>query len=396
MITSDIWLDDTDGDDDNDDNDDDNDDNDDVGEIRPPVPSDMDFSGFNAEDYTASLEAIARDIQKRSKFYKSSRMTDEDEHLDLQGIEDAKIFRAWVEVCVCQVVLHLLIRLSPQIGSEFDVLTVLLDKIGARNAQIFSAFSMDCIRGSIYVEAKGLPDVQQALRGISSVLHARGAPRTELVSQDDCGSLFKMMSRENTNPVEPSSWVRIKKKGRLNGKLALVKSLDIRNGLAVVCLPSEVLPNRKLKRKRGAVSPSDLKSQIQDKTIKLADISIDGVNALPRELTLFKQSGDEFVKRALATDHVYLQTEDRVLFVSGPLRGLEGYVSEIHGDGTISFVSTLTPEAIRVSTFELCRKFIPGDDVTVLDGKHKGLRGFITAIKGGVALVYVPNMEEVG
>jgi hypothetical protein len=31
-----------------------------------------------------------------------------------------------------------------------------------------------------------------------------------------------------------------------------------------------------------------------------------------------------------------------------------------------------------------------------LDGKHKGLRGFITAIKGGVALVYVPNMEEVG
>jgi ribosomal protein L24 len=270
------------------------------------------------------------------------------------------------------------------------VLRILLDQGGTRSG-ILSAFSLDLFRGSVYVEAKGLLDVQLAVRGVSCVLHALGAPRIELVSEEDCVSLLAIMARDDTHPVQPSSWVRIKKPRRLNGRLALVTELDLPNRLAVVCFPR----TRPLKRRWGDPAPSD--PAMEEESIKLSNLSIKRVNFLPQELFQFRRSIDDFVKQALANEALYLRIEDRVLVASGPLRGLEGCISEIHGDGTISIVSSAVQERnlpIILSACDVCRKFLPGDDVSILSGESEGQRGFITAVKGGSAFLYLPNEPE--
>ena len=261
---------------------------------------------------------------------------------------------------------------------------MLFDKCGTKSC-IYSAFSFDSIRGSVYVEATSLLDVQRAVRGISYVLHTLGTPRIELLPLGDCVSLLGMMVRDDVHPIQPSSWVRVRKTGRHRGKLAFVKSIDLREGLAEVCFPR----TRILKRRWEDPRVND--PEMEEEEISLKNLSIKRVNFLPGELSLFRRSIDEQVKRALRNEALYLRIEDRVVVAAGPLYRLEGNVSDIHGDGTISILSSFIQEPIHLSACDVFRKFLPGDDVSILLGDRKGQRGFITALKGGSAFLFLPN-----
>ena len=181
----------------------------------------------------------------------------------------------------------IVLYLHSQPGSEFDVLLIIFDRSQGvkEGACILSTFKLDSIENSVYVKARQLKDIQHVLQGVSHVLHIHGYPQTELVLQDDCLSLIGMISRDEIVPIEPSSWVQIKKRGQLNGKLALVKSLNLQAGSIVVTLLLQSTGCRLLQKKR-IITPKSF--ELQELTLDLTHLSIVCVNALAHKLDLFR------------------------------------------------------------------------------------------------------------
>jgi hypothetical protein len=128
----------------------------------------------------------------------------------------------------------------------------------------------------------------------------------------------------------------------------LIKSIDLQSSMAHVLLVRRIRPESNSKRKRMAMFAPD--GQLIELEFALADISDSYVNPTRAEHQMFKQSCDEFVNKALDAEVVSWNIYDRVHVGEGSFVGIDGHITEIHDDKTITVSNHLT-HSIPLSDF---------------------------------------------
>jgi ribosomal protein L24 len=127
----------------------------------------------------------------------------------------------------------------------------------------------------------------------------------------------------------------------------------------------------------------------------LHDVTDQGVVISTSIISLFQQSQYTQIVEILNVISARLGVGNRVQIVTGTFRGLVGHVIDVYEDKTISFSCNSLPShgIVMVSYWEVQRIFQPGDHVEVHCSEHKGLKGFIVAKNGSLAVVYVCEGE---
>jgi transcription elongation factor SPT5 len=259
---------------------------------------------------------------------------------------------------------------------------------------VLSAFERDSIPGSIYIEARTPKDVHDILQGIGQVIYTQNTPRMDLVLIHDRIPILQMANTKDLVTVKSMSWVRIKKGGEYRNDLSLVESVDLQSSTAHVLLIRRIRPesHRKSNRKRKRMAMFAPDGQLVELEFALADISNSDVNPTQEELQMFERSRDAFVNKALHAGAPSFNLHDRVQVTGGSFVGMEGYVTEIHDDETIT-VQPSDPQrpAFDLPAFELAKKFNLGDFVQIVHGRNAGGEGFITKVDDGLVIVYTPQ-----
>jgi len=281
------------------------------------------------------------------------------------------------------------------------VLAIFQKSIALRTPpRVFSAFTRDAIRGSVYVEARSLDDVRDLLRNLGGIISNSGTPFTELVSPDDRIPLLQMNDSEEMIAIHAKCWVRIKRAGVHRGCLALVKAVNAQASTAHVLAISR---ERHRKRKRALTrQDADLKLTLEELEFALADLSGTCVNATPAELEQFESTQDDFVSSALLAGVVTLTVGDRIKIISGPLFQSSGRIVDIQSDDTVIFCpdshgavdTSLQGLRANVNACEVVKDFRLGDFVEVRHGRHRGATGFITEMDSEVASIFRPAPEN--
>jgi ribosomal protein L24 len=83
-----------------------------------------------------------------------------------------------------------------------------------------------------------------------------------------------------------------------------------------------------------------------------------------------------------------LQMEDRILVMSGMLRGCSGNVIDVT-DSSVRFSSIDDNLVCEVQVREVRKHFIPGDFVEVLEGPERGAAGFVVEANDISLAVYI-------
>lgn len=238
-----------------------------------------------------------------------------------------------------------------------------------------------------------MKDVYRVLQGIGRIVYTQNSPRIDFIPIDDRVPILQMAHIKDFVTVKSMRWVRIKKGGDYRNDLALVKSVDLQSSMARVLLVRRIRPESNSKRKRMAMFAPD--GQLIELEFALADISDSYVNPTRAEHQMFKQSCDEFVNKALDAEVVSWNIYDRVHVGEGSFVGIDGHITEIHDDKTIT-VQPSDPQhsTFRLPTSELSKNFKLGDFVQIHHGRNAGEEGFITEVNDGFVVIYIPQSNK--
>ncbi|KAK9474445.1 uncharacterized protein V1510DRAFT_390485 [Dipodascopsis tothii] len=310
--------------------------------------------------------------------------------------------------------------------------------------QILSAFQRDNFAGYIYVEARKLDAVENALRGIVNV-YARQMIMVPVTEYTDLLRVNKSSDME----LVPGAYVRIKR-GKYQGDLAVVEDLA-ENGLeARLKVVPRIDYNRNqdtqfagaaaAKRKRAfklqsrpparlfapmEAKMSDPKSWLQRtardnnyvfqgdeyidgyliKDFKLAHLITENVDPTLEEVTKFSSANDDegidlqLLAQNLkqASSHATFQPGDHVEVHEGEQMGISGIVTSIDREIVSFRVANegLKDEIMEIPSRSLRKKFNQGDHVRVIGGKFKDETGMVVRIVGDVVTIIGDlSMEE--
>jgi transcription elongation factor SPT5 len=291
---------------------------------------------------------------------------------------------------------------------------------------VYSAFQRDSLPGMLYIEARSMAHVEQAIRGLVGIYISSGIT---LVPIEDMSALLKI--KKNVVEIIPGSWVRIKR-GKYQGDLAQV--LDITENGEEVGLkfipridynPKDDAQEKKRKKglssaasalagrpplkffsadevsrayggrsvvKRGSshVFQGDtFKNGFIEKDFKITGISTENVDPTLEEVTRFsgENADDDQDYTAIAEARAkaaltVLQPGDHVEVYEGEQAGLLGTVDSITGEIVRIRASHggLQGQTIDVQGRSVRKNFKPGDHVKVMAGKSQNETGLVVSV----------------
>jgi hypothetical protein len=310
----------------------------------------------------------------------------------LPTLQDPEIWRVRVQVWPINSLPYARLTKIFKIGHERDVVFAVNQNAIMLNtsARILSVFEQEFIRGSIYVEAWTFDHVHRVLQGIGRVVRSRDGLCAKLVPLHDRIPILQMTDDHKFRSIHRMSWVRITQRGKYRNRLAVVEDADVENFVAHVL----VICPAKRSRKRKMTPNTERGDQLVALDLPLARLTDRYITATEHELDRFRRSGNDFVMQALGTCVVPLRVGNNIEVHAGSLAGLEGCITEIHQDNTISFelhgADHDHANPVRVRASEVRKKFRQSDFVQIVHGGHKGLEGFIVRIDDDCAVISNP------
>ena len=369
--------------------------------------------------------------------------------------------RAQVDENVDQQALHPTVRdpklwiVTVRLGKERETVVCLMQKMinlekqGKPPMPIMSAITQDHLKGYIYVEAEREDQVRKALQGMRQVYHAKPIRLVPIAEMVDSISVTK----KEVETVKVDSWVRMRT-GVYKGDLAQVIDVNYSDNQCMVKIVPRIDYQHLADKESGAAKgktksqvrpPARLFSENEAKRLNLTfekgrfdrqlndyvDVLCgttkirDGYHMKPCSLATVKLAEtptlDELQKFAVGdaeedevggiaagslaaltqaigarkTDLKFMPG-DQVIVVEGDLRNLEGVIERIAPDGRI-VVKPSHKELNELLTFkpeQLRKYFKTGSTVRVLHGKHEGVMGMVVKVEGDIAHIFSTVSNE--
>jgi transcription elongation factor SPT5 len=275
---------------------------------------------------------------------------------------------------------------------------------------ILSAFICPSLKGRLYVEANSALDVQKGCCGLPGVL-LHGILH---VAIDQALSLLQL--RPHGLTVSPGDWVRMKSglyrqdlalvvgvsRGGTNVTVATIPRLDLAMidrgkrkrqqsrpakrlfdqqevvracGAESVTRYNRVFGFRKQLFKNGLL---ELDVELDDLVQELATPSKSELREFTQSQTVDVQSIERAFTRIIRNSQTSVKPEDRVIVVSGELKGKIGVVKDVQ-EAVVTLLIGDNPEA-KLLTTGVNRHFQLHDYVKVTDGLEIGRCGWVIAI----------------
>lgn len=323
-------------------------------------------------------------------------------------------------------------------GKERENVFTLLKKYffnaKSMNLKIFSAFSIDALKGYIYVEAYKEANVREAVIGISTI-------KPDSIKQVPTHEMTQVLNFDKLEKVElkKNQWVRIKSGLYENDIAQIIDIEDSANKIWIKIIPRMFENTEKMKigdyskQMKSTIKPkqqffnADAVQEVQTKVhpflkvamnlwkskyfkdgffIKCAKLkSLVYKDVVPKieELRIFESANETKENQSSFIDSLYKNINDlsivkknkylkgeKVKLFTGNLQGIIGEVISHEGE-TVKLISNVEglDDELEVPEQYLTRYFIPGDLVTVeKDTRLKGMSGIVVKTEGDIATVY--------
>ena len=339
-----------------------------------------------------------------------------------------------------------------KIGKERECVENLYHKYFARNQgkdpnniKIFSAASIDSLKGYIYVEAFKESNVREAILNMSTFREnsLRMVPLNEMTQAFENDKFKK-------NDIKVHQWVRIKG-GLYQNDLAQIIYIEDQISKIYIKIIPRIMEqnqnndknqndknmkigdyNRKIKKnirpKQKLFNPKNFdgvqkkflgpfndlsfwnkqffKNGFLIKIVKKNSLIIENVEPKLEEMNLFNMDengiNEEGFSEAFNNIEINKRRKfnkgDRVKIIQGDLNGITGKVIS-HIDKTVSFypnVVELMNEVLEFPEEYLVKVFMPGELVSVISGTNIGKNGFIVRIEedNDTAVIYSENTQS--
>lgn len=332
-----------------------------------------------------------------------------------------------------------------RLGKEKECVVTILHKYfynnKSSNMKIFSAFSIDALKGYIYIEAYKEANVREAIAGMSNLREnsIKIVPINEMIQVFNFDKLEKVDIKEN-------QWVRIKS-GLYDGDLAQIIGIeDSASKIHVKLIPrifDSLLTNnngskkpnigeysknikKNLRPKQQFYNPNIYSDETKMhgylqkvcyywrnkffldgfivKCLKLKNLIINDVVPTIEELKIFESANlnnsnnnnklfnsifNNINNIDVIKKNNYLKG-DKVKFVKGNFKNITGTVLS-HSNGVVRLIPDVAnfKEEIDVPEDQLKKHFLPGDIVTVEKGTtHIGKSGIVAKLEDDTALIF--------
>lgn len=256
--------------------------------------------------------------------------------------------------------------------------------------EVYSAFQRDSLPGMIYVEARSLGHVENAIRGLVGVFVGRGI---NLVPIEEMSSLLKL--KKKVVEIVPGTWVRIKR-GKYQGDLAQV--LDVtENGeeVGLKFIPRiDMAPKddaAEKKRKKGSAAAIALAGRPPLRFFSHEEVArAYGARSVISRGGSFIFQGDTFKNGFLEKDvkvmGISTENVDPTLEEISRFAGEKGLAAGggAGGDGVDGADLSMIAETARKNAIAVLQ---PGDHVEVYEGEQTGLLGLVESIAGEIVTI---------
>ncbi|KAJ3696098.1 hypothetical protein LUZ60_001475 [Juncus effusus] len=205
--------------------------------IDDPKPKEKSFIPFIVKEEELSGDELEELIRERYGRGSGLRHADYEDH-DIGGPDPTKDPTVW--------------RLKTGVGRERQVVFCFMQKYvdfhnRGNKLQIFSAFSLDHVKGFVYVEADKVSDVMEACKGFTYVYPSR----ITAVPTNEAPLLLAV--RNKPNLLSKGTWVRLKT-GNYKGDIAQVVSVDDAKKKVMIKLVPRIDLHAISKKFGGAIS----------------------------------------------------------------------------------------------------------------------------------------------
>eukprot|EP00003_Mantamonas_plastica_P024911 TRINITY_DN4761_c0_g2_i6.p1 TRINITY_DN4761_c0_g2~~TRINITY_DN4761_c0_g2_i6.p1 ORF type:complete len:577 (+),score=226.37 TRINITY_DN4761_c0_g2_i6:363-2093(+) len=304
--------------------------------------------------------------------------------------------------------------------------------------RISSALCLDHMKGYFYVEAHRESHVKSAIEFLQGAYRTR-ITMVPLLEMPDVVKIVNKSSR-----LEPGDWVRLRR-GVYKGDIGRVVTInDVTNRAEVKFVPrldlteieNAAKENRKAsKRVKNRVRPPQrlfnpeqirtlggdpikgrdmrgnetyeldgdmFENGFMVKEMAIKTLQTQDVVPTVDELQKFQSSGDELDMDGLSSTkdvrkQIRFDVADRVIVVSGELKGLQGTVSAVNGDEVMVVPKheDLSDEPIAFQVNDLRKHFEVGDHVKITAGDYEGETGMVLQRQEDIIVVWSDsNVQE--
>ncbi|ORX44147.1 transcription elongation factor Spt5 [Piromyces finnis] len=322
--------------------------------------------------------------------------------------------------------------LMPDPGKERDIVFNMMRKYfdmeySEHPVQILSIFTRDNLKGYLYIESESKAFVQKAIEQTNNVYMSR----MTLVPIQEMTDVLTIRSKEAE--IKPGSWARVKR-GKYQGDLCqIIEITESTDAVRVKIIPrlelkkKGLLDNKKRKKEEGRppqklFNPNDVdksdhnlskskgywiygsdmfnKDGYLEKEMKIISLDTNNINPTLDEITKFTggaigENQTDLAELSITSGTAVASTEDffvgeHVEVTEGELINLHGIVKSVDND-IVSIIPADSEELdTGVLTFaanQLRKRFLEGDHVKVINGKHKDETGLVLKIVGTIITV---------
>jgi len=321
------------------------------------------------------------------------------------------------------------IRCKP--GKERDIVFNMMRKYfdmeySQHPVQILSIFTRDNLKGYLYIESESKAFVQKAIEQTNNVYMSR----LSLVPIQEMTDVLTIRGKDTE--IKPGSWARVRK-GKYAGDLCqIIEVTESSDAVRIKIIPrldlKKKIPMDDKKRKKMPKPPQKLfnpndvdKSDHQlskskgywiygsdmfnkdgylEKEMKIMSLETENINPTLDEITKFTggaigENQMDLAELSITSGSAIASTEDffvgeHVEVTEGELINLHGIVKSVDND-IVSIIPADSEELdTGVLTFaanQLRKRFLEGDHVKVINGKHKDETGLVLKIVGSIITV---------
>jgi len=292
--------------------------------------------------------------------------------------------------------------------------------------QILSIFTRDNLKGYLYVESESKAFVQKAIEQTNNVYMSK----MTLVPIKEMTDVLTIRGKEAE--IKPGSWARVKR-GKYAGDLCqIIEITESTDAVRIKIIPRLELKKKgmmddKKRKKMGRppqklFNPNDVdksdhnlskskgywiygsdmfnKDGYLEKEMKIVSLDTNNINPTLDEITKFTggaigENQMDLAELSITSGSAIASTED--FFVGEHVEVTEGELINLHGivksvDNEIVSIIPADSEELDtgVLTFaanQLRKRFLEGDHVKVINGKHKDETGLVLKIVGSIITV---------
>lgn len=321
------------------------------------------------------------------------------------------------------------IRCKP--GKERDIVFNMMRKYFDREysqhpVQILSIFTRDNLKGYLYVESESKAFVQRAIEQMNNIYMSR----MTLVPIKEMTDVLTIRGKEAE--IKPGSWARVKR-GKYAGDLCqIIEITESTDAVRIKIIPrlelkkKSVIDDKKRKKlgrpQQKLFNPNDVdksdhslskskgywiygsdmfnKEGYLEKEMKIVSLDINNINPTLDEITKFTggaigENQMDLAELSITSGSAIANTEDffvgeHVEVTEGELINLHGIVKSVDND-IVSIVAADAEEldtgVLTFSANQLRKRFLEGDHVKVMNGKHKDETGLVLKIVGAIITI---------